>query len=169
METTRALVMIVTAIFRALRYRTGKDFADVGRVSYGTAVLLEKFRCEVFTSELDARQPIALRFDDRERIRVAECYTHAERPDRWADDLRDRINILKDTDGDSRVDKRDVFRDESVHLTSIAKLMGACTRVVRQICFTSRMPTATICPTANRKWFWLDSKRTLRATTLPTA
>lgn len=89
-----------------------------------TAVLPPGFHCEVFASEPDVQQPIAMSFDSRGRLWVAECYTYSERPDRWVDDLRDRIIILEDTDGDGRADKRDVFWDRGVHLTSVANVDG---------------------------------------------
>ena len=89
-----------------------------------TAVLPPGFRCEVFASEPDVQQPIAMCFDDRGRVWVAECYTYSEKPGTWDNDLRDRIIILEDTDGDGRADKRDVFWDEGVHLTSVAKVDG---------------------------------------------
>ena len=85
-----------------------------------TAVLPAGFRCEVFAAEPDVQQPIAMCFDDSDRLWVAECYTYAERPPRWDENLRDRIVILEDSDGDGRADKRKVFWDQATHLTSIA-------------------------------------------------
>ncbi len=89
-----------------------------------TAVLPPGFHCEVFASEPDVQQPIAMCFDGRGRLWVAECYTYAEQPDRWTTDLRDRIIILEDTTGDGRADKRRVFWDQGVHLTSVAHVDG---------------------------------------------
>ena len=89
-----------------------------------TAELPPGFRCEVFAAEPDVQQPIAMCFDDRDRLWVAECYTYAERPPRWDENLRDRIIILQDSDGDGRADKREVFWDKATHLTSIACTSG---------------------------------------------
>ena len=89
-----------------------------------TAVLPDGFRCEVFAAEPDVQQPIAMCFDDRDRLWVAECYTYAERPPRWDENLRDRIIILEDSDGNGRADKRHVFWDQATHLTSIARADG---------------------------------------------
>jgi putative membrane-bound dehydrogenase-like protein len=85
-----------------------------------TAKLPAGFRCEVFASEPDVQQPIAMCFDARGRLWVAECYTYAERPPRWDMELRDRIVVLEDTDNDGRSDKRTVFWDQGQRLTSIA-------------------------------------------------
>lgn len=85
-----------------------------------TAVLPPGFRCEVFASEPDVQQPIAMCFDHSGRLWVAECYTYAERPDRWDPELRDRIIILRDSDGDGKADQRSVFWDQGQRLTSIA-------------------------------------------------
>ncbi len=85
-----------------------------------TAKLPEGFRLEVFASEPDVQQPIAICFDSQGRLWVAECYTFAERPLRWDLELRDRIVVLEDTDQDGKADKRTVFWDEGKRLTSIA-------------------------------------------------
>lgn len=85
-----------------------------------TAVLPEGFRLEVFAAEPDVRQPIAMDFDGKGRLWVAECYTYAENPLRWDLDLRDRVIVLEDTDGDGKADKRTVFWDQGTRLTSVA-------------------------------------------------
>ncbi len=77
------------------------------------------FKCQVFAAEPDVQQPIAMTWDARGRLWVAECYTYAENPMRWNTDLRDRILIFEDTDGDGHFDKRTVFWDQGVRLTSI--------------------------------------------------
>lgn len=85
-----------------------------------TAVLPEGFRLEVFAAEPDVRQPIAMDFDGKGRLWAAECYTYAENPLRWDLDLRDRVIVLEDTDGDGKADKRTVFWDQGTRLTSVA-------------------------------------------------
>ena len=77
------------------------------------------FRCEVFAAEPDVQQPIAMAWDARGRLWVAECYTYAENPDRWNLTQRDRILIFEDKDNDSHFDKRTVFWDQGQRLTSI--------------------------------------------------
>ena len=82
------------------------------------------FRATVFAAEPDVRQPIAMAFDDRGRLWVAECYTYADRKLIYNTELRDRIVIFEDTDGDGRFDKRKVFHDGLQRLTSIALGFG---------------------------------------------
>lgn len=78
------------------------------------------FRCQVFAAEPDVQQPIAMAWDFRGRLWVAECHTYAEMPRRWNTELRDRILIFEDSDNDGHFDKRTVFWDGGVRLTSIA-------------------------------------------------
>jgi putative membrane-bound dehydrogenase-like protein len=82
------------------------------------------FKCVVFAAEPDVQQPIAMAWDARGRLWVAENYTYAENPDRWNTTLRDRIIILEDTDGDGKHDQRTVFWDKGSHLTSIENGYG---------------------------------------------
>jgi putative membrane-bound dehydrogenase-like protein len=82
------------------------------------------FKCIVFAAEPDVQQPIAMAWDARGRLWVAENYTYAENPDRWNTTLRDRIIILEDTDGDGKHDKRKVFWENGTHLTSIENGYG---------------------------------------------
>lgn len=77
------------------------------------------FHCELFAAEPDVQQPIALAWDARGRLWVAECYTYAENPDRWNLTMRDRILIFEDKDNDGHFDKRTVFWDQGQRLTSI--------------------------------------------------
>lgn len=77
------------------------------------------FKCQVFAAEPDVQQPIAMAWDARGRLWIAECYTYAENPARWNTGLRDRILIFEDTDNDGHFDKRTVFWDQGMRLTSI--------------------------------------------------
>ena len=38
------------------------------------------FKCQVFAAEPDVQQPIAMAWDARGRLWIAECYTYAENP-----------------------------------------------------------------------------------------
>lgn len=77
------------------------------------------FKCQVFAAEPDVQQPIAMAWDAKGRLWIAECYTYAENPDRWNTTLRDRILIFEDSNNDGHFDKRTVFWDQGVRLTSI--------------------------------------------------
>ncbi len=77
------------------------------------------FKATVFAAEPDVQNPIAMAWDARGRLWVAENYTYAERSKKFELNLRDRILIFEDRDGDGRFDTRKVFTDEVQMLTSI--------------------------------------------------
>ena len=82
------------------------------------------FKATVFAAEPDVQNPIAIAWDARGRLWVAENYTYAERGVKFELKLRDRIVILEDTDGDGRFDTRTVFTDDVQMLTSIEVGLG---------------------------------------------
>src|SRR5207248_9716406 len=77
------------------------------------------FKATVFAAEPDVRNPIAMAWDTRGRLWVAENYTYAERPRKFDLGLRDRVLIFEDRDGDGRFDRRVVFTDGPQRLTSV--------------------------------------------------
>src|SRR5438552_8726131 len=77
------------------------------------------FTATVFAAEPDVQNPIAMAWDGRGRLWIAENYTYAEGGKRFDLNLRDRILIFEDKDGDGRFDTRKVFTDELQMLTSI--------------------------------------------------
>lgn len=77
------------------------------------------FMATVFAAEPEVRNPIALAWDARGRLWIAENYTYAERPIKFDLQLRDRILIFEDHDGDGRFDSRKVFTEETQRLTSM--------------------------------------------------
>jgi len=81
--------------------------------------LPEGFTATLFAAEPEIQNPIALAWDHRGRLWVAENYTYAEKAKRFELGLRDRILIFEDTDGDGRADSRKVFTDNVQMLTSI--------------------------------------------------
>lgn len=78
------------------------------------------FHVDVFASEPEVRNPIAMDWDAKGRLWIAENYTYAERTQRFDLSLRDRVLIFEDTNGDGQADKRTVFTDQVQMLTSIA-------------------------------------------------
>ena len=78
------------------------------------------FRATLFAAEPEVQNPIAMSWDARGRLWVAENYTYAERTQRFDLRLRDRIVIFDDTDGDGQSDSRKVFTDTVQMLTSVA-------------------------------------------------
>lgn len=67
----------------------------------------EGFEVRLAAAEPEVRQPIALAYDDRGRLWVAEAYSYPIRVP--ADQARDRILIFEDTTGDGQLDSRKVF------------------------------------------------------------
>ena len=73
------------------------------------------FSVKLLAAEPEVRQPIAMCFDDRGRLWVAECYAYPRKV--AAEDARDRILIFEDTDGDHVLDSRKIFK-EGLNLVS---------------------------------------------------
>lgn len=76
------------------------------------------FRATPFASEPEIQNPIAMSWDTRGRLWIAENYTYAERSQRFQLDLRDRVVILDQT-SKNRFDKRVVFTDNVQMLTGL--------------------------------------------------
>jgi len=73
-------------------------------------VVPEGFHVTLAAGEPDVKQPIAMAFDDRGRLWVAEAYTY---PIRAAEGKgRDRVLIFEDADGDGRYEAPKVFLDK---------------------------------------------------------
>ena len=81
--------------------------------------LPEGFQVTVFAAEPEVQNPIAMAWDHKGRMWVAENYTYAERGKRFDLELRDRIIILHDEDHDGKSDTRKVFTDKLQMLTSV--------------------------------------------------
>ncbi|MFM8469901.1 MAG: PVC-type heme-binding CxxCH protein [Limisphaerales bacterium] len=77
------------------------------------------FKATVFAAEPDVQNPIALAWDARGRLWVAENYTYAERATKFELRLRDRVLIFEDAKGDGHFTSRKVFTDDVQMLTSI--------------------------------------------------
>ncbi len=77
------------------------------------------FHVSVFAAEPDVRNPIAMAWDPRGRLWIAENYTYAERTQRFDLTQRDRVLIFEDADGDGQFDRRTVFTDGVQMLSSI--------------------------------------------------
>ncbi|HEX7376406.1 MAG TPA: PVC-type heme-binding CxxCH protein, partial [Pirellulales bacterium] len=76
------------------------------------------FRVSLFASDPEVRQPIAMAFDTRDRLWVAECYSYVK-SNAFDTEQRDRVLIFEDTDHDGKADRRTVFWDRAQRLTSV--------------------------------------------------
>jgi len=81
--------------------------------------LPEGFRVQVFAAEPEVQNPIAMTWDGRGRLWIAENFTYAERELRFDLGRHDRIVILHDSDGDGRADQRTIFTDDLQNLASL--------------------------------------------------
>ena len=77
------------------------------------------FKCTVFASEPDLQNPIAMAWDSKGRMWIAENYTYAGNAQRFDLALRDRVIILEDKDNDGKAESRKVFTDAVQILTSV--------------------------------------------------
>ena len=112
--------------------------------------LPDGFEINCFASEPMIRQPIAMAFDDRNRLWVAECYTYAEARTNFDLNLRDRIVILEDADGDGRADKKTIFHDDLQRLTGLTVDSEAYGQPAPPTCCSFPMPTKTTVRMENR-------------------
>lgn len=77
------------------------------------------FKVGVFAAEPEVRNPIALTWDHRGRMWLAENFTYAEKAVRYDLSLRDRVLILEDADQDGVAEEPKVFIDTVQRLTSV--------------------------------------------------
>ncbi|MCZ2340238.1 MAG: hypothetical protein LC104_00400 [Bacteroidales bacterium] len=82
------------------------------------------FHVSVFAAEPAVQNPIAMAWDTRGRLWIAENYTYAERGLKFDLNLRDRVVIFHDRDGDGQPDERKVFLDQIQRLTSVEVGLG---------------------------------------------
>src|SRR6266851_3045515 len=126
MEITKTLWLLLTACSLAASefpapYNTEPDKSGPMPAAEAAArmKLPPGFKATVFASEPDVQNPIAMAWDARGRLWIAENYTYAELPRRFDLGLRDRILIFEDRGGDGRFSSRKVFTDDIQMLTSI--------------------------------------------------
>ena len=81
--------------------------------------LPEGFQATVFAAEPDVQNPVAMAWDARGRLWIAENYTYSDRSQRFDLSMRDRVLIFEDRDDDGVADRRTVFTDDVQMLTSV--------------------------------------------------
>lgn len=79
----------------------------------------EGFHVSAFAAEPDVQNPIAMAWDHRGRMWVAENYTYAERAVRFDLSLHDRVIILDDPQNTGHATSRKVVLDDVQMLTSL--------------------------------------------------
>jgi len=127
------------------------------------------FNATVFAAEPDVQNPIAMAWDARGRLWIAENYTYAERSKKFDLQLRDRILIFEDKDNDGRFDSRIVFTEEAQRLTSIEIGRDGVWVMCPPQFFSFLTRTVMTCRMARRKSSWTGSEYPQRIiTTSPT-
>ena len=128
----RSLIFLVAlaTVVAALRaddfptpYNSGKDTSSPipAEEALSKLAMPPGFKATIFAAEPQVQNPIAMCFDAKGRLWVAENYTYAERPLRFDLSLRDRILVFEDGKGDGHATKRTVYDDRLQMLTSIAR------------------------------------------------
>ena len=79
----------------------------------------EGFSVSLFAAEPEVQNPVAMSWDAKGRLWIAENFTYAERTQRFDLSLRDRVLIFEDSDGDGKSDSRTVFTDDVQMLTGL--------------------------------------------------
>ena len=79
------------------------------------------FKATIFAAEPEVQNPIAMCFDAKGRLWIAENYTYAERTLKFDLRLRDRIVVFEDAKGDGHATKRTVYDDSLQMLTSLQR------------------------------------------------
>ena len=130
-KMVRSLSAILGLLFAFLPELQGDEFPPLRNTDPGNATpmgadeaaatmqLPPGFKATVFAAEPDVQNPIAMAWDQRGRLWIAENYTYAERTQRFDLSLRDRVLIFEDVDGDGRAESRKVFTDQVQMLTSV--------------------------------------------------
>lgn len=99
------------------------------------------FKATLFAGEPDVAQPMSITFDDRGRMWVVECRSYPKWHPAGTKEGSDRILILEDKDGDGKFDKRTVFLDKGVNLSSVEYGFGGA--------FVIAIPNLLFIPDAN--------------------
>jgi putative membrane-bound dehydrogenase-like protein len=81
--------------------------------------LPDGFGVSVWAGEPAVQNPIGMAWDEKGRMWVAENYTYGSRKVRFDLNLRDRVVVLADEDGDGKAEFRKVFTDQVKMLTSV--------------------------------------------------
>lgn len=99
------------------------------------------FKATLFAGEPDVVQPMSITFDDRGRMWVVECRSYPKWLPADAKEGKDRILILEDSDNDGTFDKKTVFLDKGVNLSSVEYGFGGV--------FVLSIPRLVFIPDAN--------------------
>src|SRR5690349_16800474 len=103
---TRALVAFTIVLLAAGCRKSGPPYAPKDALK--TFHIEPGFRIEQYVAEPDIRSPVAMEFDEDDRLFIVEDPGYPLN----IDGKVGRIILLQDTDGDGRPDRRTVFADK---------------------------------------------------------
>ncbi len=128
MHALRGLVLLIFSCLPVF----GDDFPELPNTETSTSAdppsaqesaksfsLPDGFGVSVWAGEPAVQNPIGMAWDEKGRMWVAENYTYAKRGVRFEMNLRDRVIVLADEDGDGKAEFRKVFTDQVKMLTSV--------------------------------------------------
>jgi len=99
------------------------DIPTTAAVSLTQLTVPSGFTVTQVAAEPMIGQPIALSFDARGRLWVAECFSYTSKG-KWDGPAKDRISVLHDRDGDGKADAKTVFLDNARNLTGLTVGFG---------------------------------------------
>src|SRR5262245_60697534 len=135
MQTSKRFLAVVLASFGAaaaaddfpqpINKGAGSEALPLSAVRAAAGFRLPPgFKATLFAAEPQVQNPVAMAWDTRGRLWIAECYTYAESQTKYDLTLRDRVLIFRDTDGDGQADERKVFCDNVQRLMSVEVGLG---------------------------------------------
>ncbi|HEY0983461.1 PVC-type heme-binding CxxCH protein [Schlesneria sp.] len=138
---TRSSALMTMMLFMVPGLAAAADGPLPPKEAAASISLPEGFRATLFAGEPDVSQPMSITFDDRGRMWVVECRTYPKWQPANVTEGTDRILILEDVDGDGQFDKRTVFLDKGVNLSSVEFGFGGV--------FVTAIPKLIFIPDAN--------------------
>ena len=118
--TGLSLAALASGEFQAKGFPEAQNAAMAPDATAKAMKVPPDFSVQVFASEPEIHQPIAIAWDDRGRLWVAEMYSYPT----WAKEGKDRILILEDTNHTGKADKVTVFYDQLNCVTALAVGFG---------------------------------------------
>jgi len=128
---TLTIVLVLTALARlaggesalppgVVNSQKASDTASTAAESFAKLTAASGFKVQQVAADPLIAQPIALTFDQRGRLWVAECFSYKGYVGgAWSGEAKDRITILEDRDQDGRAEVQTVFTATASRLSGL--------------------------------------------------